>query len=228
MIGVVTLWNQVQTTAKAGTSGYQSQNEFNADLDTVQKRIANVLCDNYDASQKVEDALFGLLVTQTGATNSTGVISTPNNYYRLISVWVNVGTNPSIPTPASKIASNQISAYATSYVRKPSVTTNDYSYYYLDSTIQMMPKATLNCTLVYCKTPPTANIVLTPSSDDNSDYITPTAGTDLIWSPILFNLFLYMMLEMLGVEMRDNIIYEFSQLGIPKEAYIGTSLMEGK
>lgn len=222
-ISIVALWKQLQTTAKSGTSGYQSQDEFNSDIDTIQKRIANILCDNYDKSQKVEDALFGLIVSQTGATSSTGVITTPNDYYRLISAWVNVAN---IPTPASKIASNQISAYSTSYVRKPVVADNNYSFYYLDSKIQMMPLVQLNCTIVYCKVPPVATIVLTPAADGNTDYITPTIGTDLIWSPILFNLFLYMMLEMLGVEEKDNILYEFAQLGIPKEAYVGVSLMD--
>lgn len=231
MISVVQLYNQVQTTAKSGTTGYQSDDDWNDDLATIQLRIANVLCDNYDKSQKVEDALFGLLVTQTqfsssfgqvSYSNSFGVISNPADYFRLISLWVNAGDNP-IPTPASKIASNQISAYATSYVRKPDVSDGNYSYYYLDGAIQMMPMQQLNCTLVYCKVPPRSAITLTPTSTDNSDFVTPTAQADLIWSPVVFNLFYYHMLEMLGIEMRSNILFEYTQLGIPKEYLLGMS-----
>lgn len=222
-MSIVALYNQIQTTAKSGTSGYQSQAEFNSDIDTIQKRIANVLCDNYDKSQKVEDALFGLIISVTANTNSMGVITTPADYFRLVSVWVNVA---GIPTPASKIATNQISAYSTSYIRKPSVADGNYSVYYLDNKIQMMPLILLNCTLAYCKVPPAATIVLTPNSASNSDYLVATVGTDLVWSNVVYNLFYYMMMEMLGIEMKENILYEYAQLGIPKEAYIGMSIKE--
>jgi hypothetical protein len=229
MISIVALWNQVQTSAKTGTSGYQSENDWNRDIDTVQKRIANVLCDNYDKSQKVEDALFGLLVTHSGTSTSTGifsssnsfgVISNPSDYFRLISLWINIG---GIPTPASKIASSQISAYSTSYVRRPSVADGNYSYYYLDGSIQVMPAQQLPVTLVYCKVPPIATIVLTENSDANSDYVVATAGHDLIWSPVVYNLFYYHMMEMLGLEMKDQLLFEYSQLGIPKEYLLGMS-----
>lgn len=223
-MSIVALWKQVQTTAKSMTSGYQSQDEFNSDLATVQLRIANILCDNYQLSQKVEDALYGMIVTQTGNTNSTGVVPKPNDYFRLMAAWVNIDGKK---IPANKIQSNEISVYETSYVRKPSITTTkDPAYYYLDNKIQMMPETQMNVTLIYCKTPPAASIVLTQVSDADSDYVTPTVGTELQWSEVLFNLFVYMMLEMLGIEQRENILYEYSQLGIPKEAYIGVSTIQ--
>lgn len=229
MISVVNLWNQLQITAKTGTSGYQSQDDFNRDLDTVQKKIANILCDNYDISQKVEDALFGLLVSKTSVASSTGIfaysnsfgqISNPADYFRLISLWVNVGNQQ---IPAGKIASNQISVYSTAYVRKPSIANNNYSYYFLDGNMQMMPMQQMLCTLVYCKIPPVAAVTLTQSSTTNSDYITVTAAQDLIWPAMDFNLFYYHMLEMLGVEVKDNLLLEYSQLGISKEYLLGMS-----
>lgn len=221
VMSIVALWNQVQTTAKSGTSGYQSQDEFNNDLATVQLRIANVLCDNYDISQKVEDALFGMMVTQTADTTSTGVVETPASYFRLISLWLNTAGKK---YPTNKLQSNEIATYETSYVRKPVLATNNVAYYYLDNKIQMMPEAQMNVTLVYCKTPPPASITLTQVNSDESDYVTPTVGVELAWSNVLFNLFVYMMLEMLGIEQKENILYEYSQLGIPKEAYLGVSL----
>lgn len=221
VMSIVALWNQVQTTAKSGTSGYQSQDEFNNDLATVQLRIANVLCDNYDISQKVEDALFGMMVTQTADTTSNGVVETPASYFRLISLWLNTAGKK---YPTNKLQSNEIATYETSYVRKPVLATNNVAYYYLDNKIQMMPEAQMNVTLVYCKTPPQASITLTQVNSDESDYVTPTVGVELAWSNVLFNLFVYMMLEMLGIEQKENILYEYSQLGIPKEAYLGVSL----
>jgi len=221
MISVVSLWKQIQTTAKSGTSGYQSQDEFNSDLATVQLRIANVLCDNYHISEKIEDALFGLIKSNTADTDTNGVFVMPTDYFRLIDLWYNLN---GVPTPANKISSNQISSYTTSYIRKPDLTKDSLGYYFMDSTLQVLPKTQVNATLVYCQKPPAASITLTAASDSNSDYLTPTAGADLIWSPVVYNLFVYMMLEMLGIEMRDNILYEYATLGIPKEAYIGMSI----
>jgi len=225
MISVVALWNQVQQTAKTGTTGYQTQDEFNRDLATAQTRICNVLCDNYDFNSKVEDALFGLLVSQYDFTSSSGIVPTPNDYFRLIAMWVNINGTFQL---SQKVALNQVPVYITSFVRNPDITKNRTIYYYLDGYIQMLPMMALQTKLIYCKQPPVANIVLTPESSWNYDYIVPSAGADLIWSPMLFNLFVYTMLELLGIEMKDQIIYEYSQLGIPKEAYVSSTLTQGQ
>jgi hypothetical protein len=225
MISVVALWNQVQQTAKTGTTGYQTQDEFNRDLATAQTRICNVLCDNYDISNKVEDALFGLIVSQETVTSSFGIVSTPSDYFRLITMWVNIN---GVYYLSQKIALNQVPVYITSFVRKPDLSKNRTVYYYLDGAIQMLPLIAIQSKILYCKVPPTASIILTPESSWNYDYIVPTAGTDLVWSPLLFNLFQYTMLEMLGIECKDQIIYEYSQLGIPKEAYVSSTLTGGQ
>lgn len=222
MISVVALWNQIQQTAKTGTTGYQTQDEFNNDLATTQTRICNILCDNYDLTSKVEDALFGLLVSQDELTSSSGIVSTPGDYFRLIAMWVNINGVYQI---SQKVALNQVPVYITSFVRNPDITKNRTIYYYLDGAVQMLPQMALQTKYIYCKQPPVASILLTPESSWNYDYIVPSAGTDLVWSPLLFNLFVYTMLEMLGIECKDNIIYEYSQLGIPKEAYISSTLM---
>lgn len=222
-ISIVQLWNQIQTTAKTATSGYQSDSDFNNDIDAVQKRIANILCDNYENNQKIEDALIGFIVSSTNSASSTGIISFPANYFRLISSWVNVAGKP---YPANKIATNQIASYASSYVRNGNASTNDYYISYLDGGIQLWPEVQASVTIAFCRVPPTAMIALTPNSTANSDYVVPTAVVDLIWSPVVYNLFYYMMLEMLGIEQRENILYEYAQLGIPKEAYIGMAKVQ--
>lgn len=221
---IVEIWQQVNTTARTVTSGYQSQDEFNRDINTVQNRIANILCDNYAKDQKIADALINHMMSATSTTSSIGVIPKPNDFFRIFAIWLNAN---STRYPMNKIEANEIAPYSTSYIRKPDLATNSAGYYYLNGTIQGMPETQMNVTIVYCKKPVDASITLTADSSADSDYVVPTIGVELQWPQMLFNLFVYMMLEMLGIEQKEQILYEYSQLGIPKEAYVGYTIKEG-
>lgn len=215
MISVVKLYNRQNELIKSGTSGYSDQDEFNNRLYTVQNEIIELLCDNYERNQKVKEALSNHVVSDefTIAGNS---FSKPDDYLRGFDLWLK-RTDGTI-FPATEININEVSMYSTSFVRKPSLE-REQAYYYLrgDSYYTLPSLDGIEAELVYCKRPDEALIELTISSNQFGDYIVPTAIEDLDWPEQLFNLFLYSMLEKIGVENKEQLYREYGLLGIQVE-----------
>lgn len=202
MIGVVRLWNTVNQMAKTETSGYQTQDEFNRDLASVQTALLSVLAPFYSQNQAIQDILSPFI-------KSTALSSTkPTDYFRFVS-GIDRGY-PMIP-----INVNQVGYMQSSPIRKP--TAKRTYYYFEDKQTKFLASGTPAGTMTYIRYPLAAKIVLTPVSGADNDYVTPTADGDLEWNEDAFNFFLYMMLEKLGVETKDTLSIQFSSLGIQKE-----------
>jgi len=202
MISVVRLWNTVQQIAKSVTSGYQTQDEFNNDLASVQTALLSVLAPAYSKNQAIQDILAPFV---KGAVLST---TKPADYFRFVS-GIDRGY-PMIP-----INVNQVGYYQTSPIRKP--TAKRTYYYFEDKQTKFLASGTPSGTMTYIRYPLASKIVLTAVSNADNDYVTPTADGDLEWNEDSFNFIQYMMLERLGVEMKENLLREFSAIGLQKE-----------
>lgn len=209
MEGVVRLWNTVNQMAKTTTSGYQTEEEFNNDLADVQLALITKLAPFYSVNQSVRDLLKPFALSETSSATS-GVLAYPEDYFRALTARIN-------GYPVYPIATNEKDIIMTSPIRGASTAKNQYYYYQEDGGIKILPAETLSVTLSYLKYPAEAFIVLTPVEGDNSDYLEPTVGEDLEWDENAFNFLLYMMLERLGVEIKDDLAMEWSNLGIQKE-----------
>ncbi len=229
MISTEKLWDRLKTLTKSGTSGYITQDEFNSNLYSVQYAILALLCDNYENNQKVSDALVNH-VKETGQLTSlaggklfaTDIITSLEDYYRSLGVKYINGTDEH---PCKKIAVNEEAMYLTSPVRKPDLAKFKTNHLFKSGNIITLPKTTGNkYVLTYCKKPTEAKIAFTTASDADSDYlVVDEANTEDIGFPEgLFNLFTYYMLESMGIEQRENLSTEYSQLGINRETQLET------
>lgn len=209
MISVIRLWNTVNQLAKTSTSGYQTEAEFNNDLADVQVALVTMLAPFYSVNQTVKDILRPFTLSASASAPS-GVLPYPTGYFRALTASIN-------GYPAYPVSTNEKDVIMTSPIRMASTTTNQYYYYQEDTSIKILPAQTLTVNLSYIKYPPAATIVLTPVSTDDNDYLTPTVGTDLAWNEDSFNFILFMMLERLGLEQKDSLNMEFSNLGISRQ-----------
>lgn len=220
MIGVEKLWYRLVSLGKSGTSGYFTQDEFNSNLYSVQYAILSLLCDNYENNQKVSDALNSHVVPFTGVSLTTGTLfvtsieSSLTEYYRMLSLAY-VNGNGEEHT-SYKIRVNEISMYTTSAIRKANLSKNRTLWYLAANNIHMLPKEALGYTLFYCKKPAEAKIGFTTTEDEENDYLVvdPLTTVDIDFPEGLFNLFVYYMLESMGIEQKENLALEYSQLGI--------------
>ena len=101
--------------------------------------------------------------------------------------------------------------------RRPSSAENRYSYYLSEDEIKFLPAEELEASIVYLRQPAEASIELTPFSDADSDYLTPTSVDDLEWPERAFNLIYYMMLMRLGIEAKESLLAEFASMGLKSE-----------
>lgn len=224
MIDIVKLIERVDQLAKASTSGYATQEEKNSDIYAVQYEVLSILCDSYENNQKVSDALINHVRFADITTDANGVVGfgssgsddTVSDYYRLLSI--NLGFTGGVQYPATKVNINEIGMYKTSPIRKMVLADNRVGYYLADGDIIMLPETTMDICLIYCKKPELAQIVYTTDEDDDNDYLVVDEGEtiDIDFPEGLFNLFAYLLLEKRGVEMKDALSMEFSQLGIQR------------
>lgn len=207
------------TTTKSGTSGYFTSGEFNDNLYGVQYSILSTLCDNYENNQKVSDALSRHIKPLNGTSQSNGSLFDTDintdlpDYYRAMALsYVSGGSD----YPSYKMAVNEIAMYMTSPIRKADITKQRTLWYMTSDNIYMLPKQSMAYSLIYCKKPLEAKIAFTTAENEDNDYLVvdATNTVDIDFPEGLFNLFLYYMLEKLGVEQKTNLILEYSQLGI--------------
>lgn len=209
MIDVVRLWKTINQLVKTETSGYQSQEEFNNDLATVQTELITLLAPYYSVNKTVKDLLYPFTLSSTTSAVS-GLLDYPTGYFTALNASIN-------GYPCYPIAVNEKDIIMRSPIRKASVTTNTYYYYQEDNKIKLLPEVTLTVKLTYLKYPATASIVLTPVSDADNDYLSPSVGTNLAWNENAFPFILFMMLERLGVELKESFSVNWASLGIQKE-----------
>lgn len=211
MISVVDLYNMSVQVPKKGTSGYFSIPEWNANLKRTQTEVIEFLAPFYEINQQITDALAPFIKKATGTSDGSGILAKPDDYVHLTSL--DVADYPCYP-----ISVNQRSTIKTSPVRKPSVSTNQYYRIFQDNSIQLLPETALEINYTYIRKPAEASVSATSVSSEDSDYQTITAVTDLEWPHQLFNLFLYLMLEKMGIEVKEQILIEYGNLGVQKEA----------
>lgn len=219
MIDVKKLWDRLVALGKSGTSGYFTQDEFNSNLYSVQYAILSLLCDNYENNQKVSDYLVNHIESLSGTTTSTGLLfptgfktNLPTYYRGLAMIYVSTTTE----YESYKIRVNEVGMYQRSPIRKANMDKGRTLWYMLEDNIQMLPKVAMEYTLMYCKKPLEAKIGFTTAEDADNDYlvVNPATTTDIDFPEGLFNLFVYYMLESMGIEQKENLIQSYAELGI--------------
>lgn len=204
MISTVRLWETVMQSAKTGTSGYQSASEFNRDLKSVQTSLMGLLAPKYAVNTMVQELLAPFVRSLAIADTKP-----PDCFYFLGGTINGITANPILPT--------QDSLYRTSPIRRPSAQ-NETAYYYLvNDNIQWVYYGAFAGHMEYIKAAPECNIILTPISEANRDYVVPTADRDLDWPESAFNFLLGMLQMKLGIELKEDLQMQMGQLGIQTE-----------
>lgn len=211
MISVVELYNSTEQLMKSGTAGYTTQSEWNNILSAVQRQLMEYLFPFFENNTQVQDALAPFVKSVAAASVTSSGLAKPTGYAHFLSA--SIGGYPVFPIKSnSETIINHLS------IRQPSVTNKLYYYYMEDDKIKFLPSVTHSVAYTYIRQPATASIVLTAVSSDDDDYITASMGSDLEWPSTMFNLILYMMLERLGLEQKEQLTMQFANLGIQKEA----------
>ena len=208
---IVDIYNRVSQLTKSGTSGYVDQDEFNGIINSAQYTLADMLIDKVGVNNKANDAVNWIKVRSDIATDSSGLMAIPTNYFRLDIISLLQSGNE---FDMSEIQRNQIPSIKNDSIVMPNLATGDAYYYYENNAIYTLPEVAMTVRFRYYKTPTAASITLTPSETGGNDYLTPTVDTELGWPYSVFNLLTYIVLFDYGFEMKEEAIMEFAKFGI--------------
>lgn len=210
------VYNRIRDLSKTGTSGYQSLDQYNRDAKQVSNELARVLSNNYEDNGAVADALVHLLKTSTTETVSgAGVVDLPEDYLHIDSMGTVIYSEQ---VPFNKIMRKEADSIMSSRVRKFSVAKKHLGYYKDDGGIQLLPKQSYPLEFRYIRKPvdPVLSLVL---ADDGDYEILDPIGTNTIdfeFGDSVTDLIIYMMLEKLGVQMKEQILTEYANIGIQR------------
>lgn len=210
MIDHVRLFNSVMQAARLGSSGYSDEDEWNRNLSAVQTDLFNIMAPLYSKNFQVQDMLSPFVSDDVSVDLISGKLVKNSDYGQLISISVN-------DYPAYPINHNEEAIIKTSPIRKPSISNNQYYFTFKGNDIHILPKEVATAVYTYLKTPSVVEIKFDVISTDNSDYIEVSSLSDLEWPEKAFNFLYYLMLEKYGVDQRESLAMEYSQMGIQKE-----------
>lgn len=211
---IVQLYYRVTQLGKTGTSGYINQDEFNNIITSRQLTLAQLLMEVEQENKKAADMISWLKISTSLTADDNGKITMPTGYLHLDTISLIASAKS---YPVSELQSTEVDMVRTSPVRAPSLALNDVNFYFEAGQVVMLPEQAMTIKMRYFKVPPIAALTLTPSGDDDNDYLTPTVGTELGWPASAFNLLAYLVLMDFGVEMKEQAILEFAQFGITME-----------
>lgn len=217
MISVKALYDSVQRMAAKDQKGYNMPDDFNGDLDNVQLEVAEYIYQFFEINSKAVDILGPFIPRIEPSSNSTGAVAKPSDYLHLIALDFKVSSTVYYPIEYYGVNGAMISQQIPQ--RAADASKNRYRYSYENTAIQIYPKALCTVRMSYLKRPPTASIAFTENTSGTEDFLVYDAGAsvDLEWSETCFNLFLALMLEKLGVQIKDQVLLEYSQLGFARE-----------
>lgn len=202
MISIVDVWHSVQGTAKKSTTGYQTKDKFNYDVELVQLSIIKALCELYEKEQVVSDDLAIFVDSVNNFTEDK-----PSDYFRFVSAEIN-------GQEVYPLHRNAVSMTKTSPIR------NQVKGFYFDGNkIKYLLGTDTSADtfeMTYIRRPNVASIDMIYSSS-GGDYQTPVAVANFEWSASMRNLIEAMLLERLGIETRETIAIEAGRLGIHRE-----------
>lgn len=213
---IVEVWQRVMDLAKTGTSGMDSEDEFNGKVKLAQNRLAELLKDVDEENERASQAL-SWLKKDSGAltTSSDGSLTMPTDFSSLITVTL---LKSGSRYPGTKYRNNEVDTVRTSPILAPDLSLNEIGFYNRSGKVFIMPEAggTAVDMLYYIKVP-NATINLQPSQTDDADLVIPAVGTDFGWPEFCFNLLVYAILEQLGIEIREDMLFEYARFGISEE-----------
>lgn len=196
--------------SNSSTSGYQDEDDINRNLAAIDNELMETLAPLYSMNGKVQDLLQNHVDVNSDHPVINGVAPKPDNYVQYIDSIFD--GNPVYPRNI-----NEVSIINTSPIRKPTIDKGPYYVYFSSGNINYIPKEIDAVELYFLKRLKPGKISFDAVSTDDSDYFSISVVDEIGWPERAFNLFLYHLLEKYGVEMKEQLSMEYSQLGINRE-----------
>lgn len=213
MVDIVVTQKAAYRISKVGTSGYDSNPDFIAKANEVNLDLMAMLTPHYGKIKAVTDIL-NTFVVDIPCNFISGLMGIPEDFYGYISTYKQTGDNTTASySTVRQLKTNQVGAIGQNTIRRGTVTAPNVR---LEAgNLVLTPingDAGLN--LIYFRLPADVNIVVTPTETEDSDDEVVTDQTNYEWPARCANLLIYLLVNRLGGEMKQEILVELAGLGI--------------
>lgn len=219
------LWTRLIQYAQKYQLQVPAVQEFNSNLDEVQREAISLLAPHYQESELVRSLLAPWVRRIYDVSDQTGQFLQPlrvgteeettETFYRILSLGVTDG-NGNLLYGISPAMEAEIVEMQRIPQRKPDLTKSRVYYINYDGVVQLYPQTAINYILFYLVYPTEALLAFNYTIQ-NSEYVQqydPLNSVDLRWDENASNLLLYMLLEKYGISSRDDLLQEYGKIGV--------------
>ncbi len=192
--------------SKGGYSGYISPDDFNLLFNKAQIRYFNKLYLTYASTQRISDSLSKFVQPLASVTLTGGVWTLPNDLIHITSVLYN--QNPVIRVEADRLGNHLTSTYDAPSAQYP-------IYVQYATTAQVYPTSLTSVQVTYLAKPQDVNWAYTINNSNPNlprTIYNQGASTQPKWSDVDLDAIVYLMLEDVGINLRDGELEQFAQV----------------
>lgn len=209
-IDIVKLYQFVSQTRRSGSSGYESDDEFNANVSVVDNELYRSLIPFYSKDDRIQK-LFAPFVQTKPLTLVKGAANLPDDFTKYIDTIFEGGSKIVYPRNL-----NERAVIKSSAIQNPSVSSEEYFVFFDGAKVSYLPESLTKGDLVYIRTSVPGEIKFNYVASEESDYFTAEKVKDIEWPDELFGLFAAMLLEKYGFQNRESVALEYANLGIER------------
>lgn len=215
MISFVEFIDRLTDLTKKNQSGFESGAGIVGKTNQCQLELAQYLYSIFEINNNAVDLAAPITSTFTGTSSANGILPYPEDYNHLLSL--RYVKKSKVTVKCQRIALSQLGIIEKIPQRKPSLEKDRILYTYQDNGIQVYPETALNFKGIHAKYPPDVAIEYSFTNVGGEPKRTVSSVTDLVWNKNVYNLLLYMVMDKMGLSVRDQLLSEYAQLGIARE-----------
>lgn len=208
-----TLYNRVNDYLKKYQSGFDTVADYNGKFYQVQYELANYLIAIHARNERAQQYLQPLIVSANVTSSASGVMPLPAEFMYYLS-------GEYLGKPIHKVSVNQLITYETLPQRRGDLSKSRVNITGINNGWLAKPASVFTVLINYVKHPPASSIAFTLSATGEEDILTydEPNTVDFVWSEDCINLLVYMMLDKVGMSVREELLREYAQLGLAQEA----------
>jgi hypothetical protein len=211
---IKTVWDRVNDYSKKYQSGLNKVSSFNGNINESVKELINYLVSIHAINEKASELLQPYIKSASVTGSSTAIFAKPIRFIYYLSASY-------LDKPVHKLSINQLQTTEQIPQRRGDLSKKRVNIISIDNGFEGRPISAYAIKINYVASQASnANIVFALSTTQDENILTydDTATVDFDFDEKCVPLLTYMVLSKLGIEIREQMLMEYSQLGIGRES----------
>jgi hypothetical protein len=211
---IKTVWDRVNDYSKKYQSGLNKVSSFNGNINESVKELINYLVSIQGINERASELLQPYIKSASVTGSSSAIFAKPIRFLYYLSASY-------LDKPVHKVSINQLQTTEQIPQRRGDLTKKRVNITSIDNGFMGRPISAYSIIFNYVAgqvTDPNIVFSITSTGDENVLVYDDTTTVDFDFDEKCVPLLTYMVLSKIGVEINDQMLTEYSQLGISKES----------